>query len=268
MDKYLQENKAHWNELTTLHENAGMYDIAGFKAGKCTLKAIELVEVGDVKGKSLLHLQCHFGMDTMSWVRRGVKATGVDFSDKAITLARTLSKETGIKADFIESDVYALPRVLDKKFDIVFTSYGVLCWLPDLSRWAQVIAHFLKPGGFFYIIEGHPFVNVFDNSDSVKALSVRWSYFNNPEWLDGEPSGDYADHDFVGSQGTCEWAHPLGDVVTALIQAGLQMEFLHEFATGFFKAYPFMTQSEEGPWHLDGDKLPLTFSLKAVKPVK
>jgi len=267
VDKYLEQNKANWNEITPIHEQSAMYDVAGFKAGRCTLQYKELKEVGDVKGKSLLHLQCHFGMDTLSWARLGAKATGMDFSDKAIALARKLSEETGIKADFLESDIYALPLVLKKQFDIVFTSYGVLCWLPNMTKWAQVIAHFLKPGGFFYIIEGHPFVNVFENSDSANKLSVMWSYFNNPEWLDCKPSGDYADHDFVSSQGTCEWAHPLSEVINALIQAGLQITFLHEFATGFFKSYPFMTQSEEGPWHLEGDKLPLTFSLKAIKPV-
>jgi SAM-dependent methyltransferase len=265
MDKYLQQNKAHWNEVTPVHEHSVMYDIAGFKAGKCTLQYKELEEMGDVSGKSLLHLQCHFGLDTLSWARRGAIVTGVDFSGEAIKLARKLSKETGIKADFIESDIYALPQVLKEKFDIVFTSYGVLCWLPDLTRWAQVISHFLKPGGFFYIIEGHPFMNVFDNSPAAKELTVAWSYFSNPEWLDCEPGNDYADSSFTSSHGSCEWAHPLSEVINSLIQAGLKIDFLHEFPTGFFKASSLMKQEKDEPWHLEGDRLPLTFSLKATR---
>ena len=207
----------------------------------------------------------HFGLDTLSWARRGAKVTGVEFSGEAIKLAHNLSKETGIKADFVESDIYTLPQVLKCKFDIVFTSYGVLCWLPDLTKWAQVIYHFLKPGGFFYIIEGHPFMNVFDNSATANELKVAWSYFNNPEWLDNAPGNDYADNSFTGSQGTCEWAHTLADIINPLIQSGLKIDFLHEFPTGFFKASSLMKQEKDEPWHLEGDRLPLTFSIKASK---
>jgi SAM-dependent methyltransferase len=266
MDKYLEQNKANWNEITPIHARSTMYDVAGFKAGKCSLLPTELEEVGDVKGKSLLHLMCHFGMDTLSWGRLGAKATGVDFSDKAIELARQLGKETGIKAEFICADIYKLPEVLKGKFDIVFTSYGILCWLPDLKKWAQIIAHFLKPGGFFYIVEGHPFMTVFDNSKNATKLNVTQSYFHDPEPIKWEPEGDYADPSFNWSQGSYEWTHSLGEVINALIGAGLKIEFLHEFATGFFKAMPFMKQDKNGVWRLEGDKLPLVFSIKAVKP--
>ena len=268
MDKYLAKNKKSWNEVTPIHEKSAMYDVAGFKTGKCALKPIELKEMGDVESKSLLHLQCHFGLDTLSWARRGAKVTGVDFSDEAIKLARQLSKETGIKADFIESDIYKLPEILKGKYDIVFTSYGVLCWLPDLTKWAQVISYFLKPGGFFYIVEGHPFSTVFDNSKTATKLEVTIPYFHNPEPIYWEPEGDYADPTYTGFNGTYEWMHPIGDIVNALIQAGLKIEFLHEFPVGFWKAMPFMVKNKDGAWHLEGDKLPLIFSLKATKPLR
>ena len=167
-------------------------------------------------GKSLLHLQCHFGMDTLSWGRLGAKVTGVDFSEEAIKLARKLSKETGIKAQFICSDIYKLPEVLKKKFDIVYTSGGVLCWLPDLNKWAKIIAHFLKPGGFFYIMEGHPFTYVFDNSETAKVLKVTQSYFHKPEPTKWEPEGDYANPTSVTSSASYEWAHGMGDIINSL----------------------------------------------------
>ena len=145
------------------------YDVEGFKKGRCTLSSIELEELDTVSRKSLLHLQCHFGMDTLSWARLGAKVTGVDFSNEAISLARPLSEESGIKAKFICSDMYELPDVLNEKFDIVLTSAGVLCWLPDLKLWAEIISHFLKPRGTFYIFEVHPFSHIFNNSAGVTS---------------------------------------------------------------------------------------------------
>jgi SAM-dependent methyltransferase len=269
MDKYLEQNKALWNEITPVHERSEMYDVAGFKAGKSTmLMPFEIEEMGDLNGKSLLHLQCHFGMDTLSWGRLGAKVTGVDFSDEAIKTARKLSKETDTKAEFICSDIYKLPEIHKKKYDIVYTSGGVLCWLPDLNKWAKVIAYFLKPGGFFYIMEGHPLMNVFDNSTNVKELKIKWSYFNNPEWLECQAEGDYADPAFKSSHASCEWTHSMGDIINSLINAGLKIEFLHEFPAIFFKCFSFMKQGKDGTWRLEGDKLPLIFSLKASKPLR
>jgi SAM-dependent methyltransferase len=266
MDKYLKYNKAAWNEITPIHERSVFYNVAGFKVGGRSLRFIELEEVGNVAGKSLLHLQCHFGMDTLSWGMLGAKATGVDFSDKAIKLARKLSRETGVKADFICTDIYKLPEIHKKKYDVVYTSYGVLCWLPDLNKWAEIIVHFLKSGGFFYIVEGHPFMTVFDNSKTAKELKVTQSYFHKPEPIKWEPEGDYAEPTFITSHGSYEWTHSLGDIVNALIGAGLKIEFLHEFPFGFYKAMPFLQRGKDGMWHLEGDRLPLVFSIKAVKP--
>jgi SAM-dependent methyltransferase len=268
MDKYLKQNQNLWNEDTPIHLRSTFYDVAGFKAGKSMMMMpFEFEEVGDVHGKSLLHLQCHFGMDTLSWGRLGAKVTGVDFSDEAIKLAKSLSKEIGVSAEFICSDIYELPKVLKKKYDVVYTSGGVLCWLPNLEKWGKIIAHFLKRGGFFYIMEGHPFMNVFDNSKTATQLSVTQSYFHSPEPTHWAPEGDYADPSFVGTQHSYEWTHSLGDVINGLIQAGLKIEFLHEHKAIFFKQFPFMTKGEDNYWHLEGDKLPLVFSLKATKPL-
>jgi SAM-dependent methyltransferase len=265
-DEYLEANRELWDELTPIHARSEFYDLEGFKSGTCALSSIELGEVGDVSGKSLLHLQCHFGMGTLSWARLGARAVGVDFSNEAINLARSLSHETGIKARFVLSNIYELPSVLAEEFDIVFTSAGVLCWLPDLKHWANVINHFLKPGGFFYIFEGHPFSSVFNNAADVTELEVTESYFSGPEPRYWEPDGDYADPNAEVTHGSYEWAHSLGSIVGALAGAGLRIEFLHEFPVLFDRACPLMERDKHGWWRLRGDKVPLTFSIRASKP--
>ena len=267
MDEYLENNRNLWNELTPIHARSEFYDVEGFKNGRSSmLYPIELEEMGDVTGKSLLHLQCHFGMDTLSWARLGAKVTGVDFSEDAIDTARALGKELGIEGNFICSDIYDLRNNLDGKFDIVYTSAGVLCWLPDLKKWAEIISHFLKPGGFFYILEGHPFMMVFDDSRDAKEPKVKYSYFHTPEPTEWEPEGDYADPDAVVTRGSYEWTHDMGDIINSLISSGLKIEFLHEFPVLFFKWLPFMEKDDAGWWRLKGDRLPLTFSIKATKP--
>jgi SAM-dependent methyltransferase len=266
VDKHVQQNKAYWDEITPVHVRSSFFVIDGFKSGKSQMiMPFEPEEMGDVHGKSLLHLQCHIGMDTLAWARRGAKVTGVDFSGEAIKTARTLSKEMGIISSFVESDIYALPDVLKGKFDIVYTGAGALCWLPDLTRWANIIAHFIKPGGFFYIMEGHPFMSVFDNSPDVKELKVKHSYYNNPDWLNQNPGNDYADSSYAIKNKESEWMHPLSEIINSLIQAGLKIEFLHEYPMLFFKQFSFMEKGKDGYWHLKGDKLPQIFSLKATK---
>jgi ubiquinone/menaquinone biosynthesis C-methylase UbiE len=263
VDKYLKQNRAHWNEITPIHEKSPMYDIAGFKGGKCSLKKIELDEVGDVRGKSLLHLQCHFGMDTMSWARLGAKTTGVDFGDEAIKLARKLSKETGIKARFIEANIYNLPEVLKSKYDIVFTSYGVLSWIPDLEKWARIISQFLKRGGYFYIVEFHPVITVCDDTPKATKPDMVLPYFNRTA-ISWAPAPDYASGASTRTS-TYQWQYPLADVISSLIAAGLKIDFLHEFPICNYQALPYMKKQPDGWWHIEGDPLPLLFSLKATK---
>jgi SAM-dependent methyltransferase len=267
MEDYIKANQELWDELTSIHELAESYDIVGFKSGKTTLRPIELRELGEVRGKSILHLQCHFGMDTMSWARLGARTTGVDYSQEAIVLARKLSAELNIKTDFLCCDIYDLPDILKEEFDIVFTSYGVLTWLPDLSRWAQTIEHFLKPGGVFYIVEGHPLLHVFDNSNKATDYKVEYSYFRQVEPTKWEPEGDYADKDARVGHPSYEWTFTLGDVVNSLIDAGLVIKFLHEFPLAAYQWSPFTEKVSKGLWHVKGDKVPMTFSLMAAKPL-
>jgi len=266
MDEYLKKNRELWNEITPIHARSAFYDVEGFKQGKCALKSIELEELGDVSGNSLLHLQCHFGLDSLSWARRGAIVTGVDFSDEAITQACSLSEETGIKADFVCSNIYDLPDILKDEFDIVFTSYGILTWLPDLKHWAEVIAHFLKPGGTFYMAEFHPIISVFDDSVDCTELKIAYSYFPSSEPLRFEPESDYADPNALVTNPSYEWPHSIGEVVTALSNAGFRIEYIHEFPFCCYKVLPFTEQDEDGLWRLEGDRLPLTFSIRATKP--
>src|SRR5262245_50795020 len=160
----METNRLHWDEITPIHVASEFYDVEGFKRDPHRLKSVELEEVGDVNGKSLLHLQCHFGMDTMSWANRGATVTGIDFSVPALEAARSLAAELNIPATFLHSNIYDLPDVLRGQFDIVFTSYGAITWLPDLPRWARVAAHFVKTGGFFYVAEFHPMLQTLDEN--------------------------------------------------------------------------------------------------------
>ena len=158
MDDYMKDNQGWWNEAAQVHAQGEGYLMREFKQGLNKLHPLDREEVGDVTGKKLLHLQCHFGMDTLSWARLGAQVTGIDFADKAIAIAKDLSQELNLDATFLCSDIYHVRDALDAagQFDIVYTSYGAICWLPDLQPWGQIIAHYLKPGGFFYIAEVIP----------------------------------------------------------------------------------------------------------------
>jgi 2-polyprenyl-3-methyl-5-hydroxy-6-metoxy-1,4-benzoquinol methylase len=193
MKEYLDVNRQHWDELVPVHVRSTYYDIDAFRVGKSSLNSLEREELGDVRGKTLLHLQCHFGLDTLSWAREGAIVTGADFSEPAIEAARALSAECGIEARFVVSDVNSLPQRLEGQFDIVFTSYGALCWLPDIKHWAEVVAHFLRPGGTFYIVEFHAMASVFIMEPDVSDLVVREPYFSTDEPLVFEDDGSYAD---------------------------------------------------------------------------
>jgi SAM-dependent methyltransferase len=266
MNPHQEANGRRWDELVPIHAGSAFYDVAGFKAGRLTLLSIERGELGDVRGKSLLHLQCHFGLDTLSWARLGARVTGIDFSEAAIAQARVLTAEVGIDANFICSRVEEATNVLTDLFDIVFTSYGVLCWLPDLRPWARTIAYFLKPGGVFYIVDNHPFADVFDDNARATDLRVAFSYFHQEEPIPWEAMGTYADRSAVVQNKTSSvWSHSLSDIVTVLLDAGLTLEFLHEFPQCQYQRYPFMTQDADGWWRLPSSlpALPMLFSLKA-----
>jgi SAM-dependent methyltransferase len=258
-------NQALWDEWVKINAASKMYDLASFKTGRSSLHELELTELGEVDGRSLLHLQCHFGMDSLSWARCGAQVTGIDFSEEGIALARSLSAELDIPARFVCSDLYDLPHHLEGQFDIVYTSYGVLTWLSDLNRWAKIVAHFLKPGGVFYIAEFHPFAMVFD--EQAPELRLRYPY-TSPEAMVFEVQGSYADTAAeVKETHTYEWTYPLGEVVSALCAAGLRIQFLHEFPYTSWAMLPFLEQHEDGNYYVPGKEytIPLMFSIRAIK---
>jgi SAM-dependent methyltransferase len=269
MDAYLEANKRLWNEWTRIHEKSLFYDVEGFRAGNRRLHPLEIEEVGDVSGKSLLHLQCHFGLDTLSWAGRGATVTGADFSEEAIALAISLSEEVKIPARFLRANIYDLPDLLHEQFDIVFTSYGAITWLPDIYRWAEVAAGFVKPGGFFYIAEFHPFSYVFDDGAEAKGLKVHYPYFNGSDPMAFPVWGSYADKTAqVNEPNEYCWSHTMGDIVTALASAGLRIEFLHEHPFSVNDQLPFMELAEDRYWRLKVQRecVPLMFSIRASKP--
>ena len=263
--RFMDANRLHWEELVPVHAASAFYDVAGFKAGRTSLHDVELRELGDVSSRTILHLQCHFGLDTLSWRRAGATVTGVDFSGAAIAVARRLSAETGLDARFVEANVYDLPSVLHETFDIVFASYGVLCWLPDLDRWAQVIARFVAPGGRFFLAESS---NVADMLEEDEAGELRLV----PEYPTGaEPVSaggpDYADADTTVTAPTYEWDHTVAEVVTALAAAGLVVQWVHYHPVLAWQQFRSMTLGADGWWRLPPpqDRLPLTFSITAAR---
>ncbi|MEA2639139.1 MAG: hypothetical protein QOF51_533 [Chloroflexota bacterium] len=268
MDRYLEANRARWDELVSVHAGSAFYDVASFKAGGIKLHDLEREELGDVAGKSLLHLQCHFGMDTLSWARLGATVTGVDFSEEAIGLARSLAAECAILATFICANLYDVPAVVHDQFDVVFASYGVLWWLPDLTRWAEIIAACLKPGGIFYIAEHHPLIHMLDDESTDVIPPMKGSYFASGP-LELPASGDYADWDAVIQHDTeYGWQHPIGEIISTLASAGLRIDFLHEFPYCTYQRLPTMERGADRNWRLNpaAPTLPLLFSLKATKP--
>ncbi|MEO8744089.1 MAG: class I SAM-dependent methyltransferase [Candidatus Dormiibacterota bacterium] len=257
------QNRRAWDLRTAAHLESGFYDVASFKAGRNSLRPIEQEELGDVSGRSLLHLQCHFGMDTLSWARFGAHVTGGDFSEDAISHARTLAAEVGIDARFVCSNLYDLPDVLKGEFDIVVTTYGVLYWLPDLDGWAKVVAHFLKSGGTFCLVEVHPVVGLFDDVDA--ALKVSDSLFNRGPF-EAVTDKTYADSLAPTSHVEHNWTWTVGEVVTSLAGSGLRIERLREYPMDVRQRLPSMVRSEDGYWRLPGNPVPCLYSVVATRP--
>ncbi|MBD3170763.1 MAG: methyltransferase domain-containing protein [candidate division Zixibacteria bacterium] len=264
MDKYRgyrEENRRVWDEITPVHyENPG-YRVAEFLDGDLIINKAILDEVGEVRNKKLLHMMCHFGLDTLTFARLGAEVTGVDFSEKSIRLARSLAEKTQLAATFIESDIYDMHLQLEEEFDIVFSSLGVLVWLNDLDGWAQQIASHLKGGGFFYLFEFHPIIIMFSDDSEDEP------YFHEDEPMIYDDAKDYCDTSYRIENRPHEWAWTVGDVITALCDSGLRIEFVHEFPYALDKCVD-NTVERDGKWWLPGKekKIPLSFSVKAVKP--
>ncbi|MFA4965759.1 MAG: methyltransferase domain-containing protein [Thermoleophilia bacterium] len=273
LDDYLKANLANWDERVEAHAGSPLYDVKGFKAGRTSLASIERDELGPYvhRGTTLLHLQCHFGLDTLSWARAGATVTGVDFSGQAIARARALAAEVGLagNATFVQSDLDRAPTVLGGVFDVVFTSWGALNWLGDLERWAQVAAGYVRPGGVFYLAEFHPYVFLLADDSTPDDLRIGYPYFQRGEPLRFDEPGSYADRQAVTEHNvTYEWTHGFAEVIDPLLRNGLRLEHLHEFPfTRDGLVFPFLEKDANGDLRVKGrhDDFPLSYSLLMTK---
>lgn len=268
---YFEANKQSWNKRTAVHKDSEFYNVEAFKKGKSSLNKIELNELGDVKGKTLLHLQCHFGMDTMSWEKEGATCVGVDISDVAIKLANEIREDLKLKTEFICANIYDLadafkvpPReeFREAGFDIVFTSYGTIGWLPDLDKWAEIVAVFLKPGGIFYIADFHPVLWMMDEEQQ----HIKYNYFNT-EVITEETTGTYTDRDADIKSIEHGWNHPFSEIINALLKHGLQIMSLNEFPYSPYNCFKNMEKGDDDMWRIKGmnEKMPIMYSIKAIK---
>lgn len=262
MENYLDINRKLWNAKVDAHLKSDFYFVEEFIKGRTSLNSIEMELLGDIKDKEILHLQCHFGQDSISLSRLGAKVIGVDLSDKAISEAKNLAKTCETETQFMVSDVYELPKILDKKFDIVYTSYGTIGWLPDLEKWAKVISNFLNPGGKLIFVEFHPFIWMF-NDDFTE---IKYDYFL------GEPivetlEGTYADQSAKISLQEIGWNHELSDVVQSLINENLELKNFQEYNYSPYSCFKNMDEIEKGKYQIPqfGAKVPYVYSLVAQK---
>ncbi|MFT5779864.1 MAG: SAM-dependent methyltransferase [Crocinitomicaceae bacterium] len=259
---YISINKDSWNRRTELHVDSEFYATQAFIDGKSSLNSIELELLGNLKGKSVLHLQCHFGQDSISLARLGATVTAVDLSDVAIDKGRELAEKTNQEVTFVCSDIYELPNHLEEKFDLVFTSYGTIGWLPDMNKWAGVVAHFLKPGGTFVFVEFHPVVWMFDD-DFTK---IGYNYFNDGPIAETS-EGTYAEKDAKESFEHVSWNHSMSEVFNSLISSDLTIGKLKEYNYSPYDCFNQTLEYEPGKFrikHLD-DKIPMVYSLLATK---
>jgi SAM-dependent methyltransferase len=262
-DEYIHANRAVWDRWTLEATDSEHHrDVAVFRSGSLSLRPIEIREVGDVTGKTLLHLLCNMGCDTLSWARLGAQVTGIDISGTAVAQAQALAAETGIDARFVRSDLYTLPDVLHEQFDIIFTSYGALCWLPNLERWARIVREYLKPDGVFYIVDMHPVAGLFERDGGGLRLCEHTSYFHTSQpFREDVPTQE----DGV-TMPLYSWSYNLGEVISALLAAGLRLEYLHEFPQTFYQQFPALLLGDDRYWHWPSPEhtLPLLFSIRAT----
>ena len=260
--EHIETNKKAWNQRTPIHIKSNFYNNDKFMKGENSLKLIELNAIGDVTEKSLLHLQCHFGQDSISLSRLGAKVTGVDLSDKAINKAKQIASDLKTNTNFICCDIYDLPNQLDEQFDIIFTSYGVIGWLPDLNKWAKIISRFLKPNGQFVFVEFHPFVWMFD--DNFKK--IKYNYFNSGAIVESE-EGTYADKSAEINQEYVMWNHSLSEVINSLIQNELEINSLDEFDYSPYNIFDNSLKIEEKKYRIEHleNKIPMVYSIIATK---
>lgn len=259
---YIDINRQSWNNRVDSHIKSDFYNMEDFMKGKSSLNDIELILLGDLTSKNVLHLQCHFGQDSISLSRLGAKVTGIDLSDKAIVSAQKIADDTNANVKFICSDIYDLPNHLDEQFDVVFTSYGTIAWLPDLDKWAKIISKYLKPDGQFVFVEFHPVVWMYD--DNFEKICFR--YFNSGPIFETE-SGTYADKKADISLSSVVWNHGIGEVVSCLIKNGLEICSLDEYDYSPYNCFLHTIEFEPNKFRIKhfGDKIPMVYSLTAKR---
>ena len=268
-DEWADLNRRWWDERAPIHVASEFYDVPAFVADPeaSVLRPFEIDEVGEVRGRTLMHPQYHLGLDTLSWARRGAQVTGIDFSEAAVAAASDLAGRAGLAAEFVAGNVYDAVDLVDgRTFDVVYTGRGAINWLPDIDRWARVMAGLAAPGGMLYLTEFHPLHSVLGDDD----LTVAYPYFHDRDApLEFDEPGTYADlRATTDHNRTVEWTHGLGAVVTAIIDAGLAIELLHEFDYTLFPRWPFLVKSDRGTYRLPEGmpSIPLMYSLRARKP--
>ncbi len=260
---YKEINRKSWNQRVDVHMESEFYDMKGFLSGKSSLNIIELELLGDLRGKEILHLQCHFGQDTISLAREGASVTGIDLSDKAIQRAQELASQCDVDASFIQCDLYDLPKHLDRQFDIVFASYGTIGWLPDLKKWAGIVSRYLKPKGQFIFVEFHPFVWMFDED----FKRIQYNYFNTGSIVEIE-KGTYADKKARINPQSVVWNHSLSEILNSLINCGLAINSLDEYDYSPYNCFNHTIESSPKKFrikHLE-NKIPMVFAIEAIKP--
>jgi 2-polyprenyl-3-methyl-5-hydroxy-6-metoxy-1,4-benzoquinol methylase len=263
-DSWRELNRANWDGRVPVHLASEFYDLEGFRAGASSLRPFEPAEAGDVTGKRLVHVQCHVGLDTLSWARRGALVTGLDFSEPAIEAARSLAASLAIDASFVAADVYDAVTALGRqRFDVVYTGTGALVWLPDVPRWAGVVAALLAPGGFLYLVEGHPFAQILDDTQGTAIVR---DYFDDQPQEEDYPC-TYTDGPALDHTRSVQFQHPLGQIVTALAGAGLRIDFLHEHDFDAFQRFESL-ERHGGQYRFPAGhpRAPMMFSLRATRP--
>ena len=264
----LAENRDSWDRWADINVASDFYDVEGFVAGRSSLDEIEREGVGDVAGKRLLNLQCHFGMGTISWARLGATVTGVDFSPRAIELARALAERCGVDATFVCADVTEAAAHVDGPFDVVFTSYGAISWLPDLTPWAETIAALLAPGGVFFVADSHPTVWMFDDAPGAVDTTLRYKYpYFSRTPLREELTGNYADPASDVTTVTHSWQHTFEDIIGSLIGAGLRITSLREYDRIVWPWFDYLVRGDDGMWRMPpgAADIPLMFSVTATR---
>ena len=265
-ERWFTTNRSWWDERAPIHVDSEFYGLADFLAdpGATKLRPFEVAEVGDVAGRTLVHPQCHFGLDTLSWARRGARVTGLDFSAPAIEAATAAAGRAGLDAEFLVGNVYDAPELVGgRTFDVVYTGLGALNWLPDLGRWGEVMAALAAPDGVLYLAEFHPLHHIFGYED----ITVEAPYFDTGTQIYDDGEGTYADLSAPTTVNTtAEWTHSLSDVFTAVLDAGFAIELFHEFDYTLYPRWPFL-EARDDAYHMPAGRpaLPLMYSLRARK---